>query len=243
MIRDAILHVFFPLRCPVCDRPLRMGEMICPGCEDARIRNTGGARCAVCGLPVRICACGVRLFYDKVCFPFFYEDEVRRTLQKLKFSDRQDLARMYAAEMLRAAAERDLLRGVDVISFVPMRKKAERRRGYNQARLLAEEVGRQAGLPVAALLDKIADTATQHDLRLSRRRGNVLGAFEPAADSQARIEGKTILLTDDIVTSGNTLNEAAKTLMIFGAERVVCLCAAGARKRADRKNEGREEQT
>lgn len=240
MIRETLLRVLFPRRCPVCDKPLRRGETICPGCEPARLSFTGGARCPVCGLRVRDCGCGDRLFYDKVCFPFYYEGGVRQTLQKLKFGGRTDLAEVYADEMLRAAAQRGLLEGADAVCWIPMRPKAERRRGYNQARLLAEAIGKKTGLPVVPYLYKAEDTAPQHDLRLSRRRGNILGVFEPVPDTETEIAGRTVLLTDDILTSGNTLNEAAKTLLIFGAERVVCLCAAGAKKKEKTNSDARK---
>ena len=89
---------------------------------------------------------------------------------------------------------------------------------------------------MAPLLIKCEKNETQHNLPLSLRRGNMLGVFDPAPGNAALIEGKTVILVDDIMTSGNTLNEAAKTLMIFGAEKVYCLCAAARPRTKNRKN-------
>ena len=226
-----LLRILYPNRCPVCDRPLPREAEICPGCEKARLTYTGGARCEVCGLRLKDCACGERLFYEKAVFPFHYDGDVRATLRKLKFSGRLDLVSPVAREICRAAEERGVLRDADLLCFVPMRRFAQFRRGYNQAAELAAEVGRRTGIPVVPLLWKCQRTAPQHTLRLSRRRGNVLGAFEPVPETEAMIEGRTVLLVDDILTSGNTANEAAKTLLIFGAAQVIILCAAAAKKK------------
>ena len=227
----ALLRIVYPDRCPVCDRPLRREEEICPGCERSRLAFTGGARCEVCGLRLKECVCSDRLFYEKAAFPFYYDGDVRSTLQKLKFGGRLDLVPAFAREMRRAGEARNVFDGADVICYVPMHRAARRKRGYNQAAELAEALGKLTGLPVVPLLYKCMKTAPQHDLRLSRRRGNVLGAFEPVPETEAQIGGKRVLLVDDILTSGNTLNEAAKTLLIFGAEDVRCLCAAAAKRK------------
>ncbi len=89
------------------------------------------------------------------------------------------------------------------------------------------------------LLQKQKTTRTQHALSAVERRGNLLGAFEPDPKLEAQIEGKRIVLVDDICTTGSTLNEAAKTLMIFGAERVDCLCAAVRPRKKEKKIESK----
>ena len=228
---EILLHLLYPRRCPVCDRPLRREEALCPDCEQARLSFTGGVRCDVCGLRLKDCICGERLYYEKAVFPFYYEGSVRKTVQKLKFHGRLDLVKPFAEEILRAARQREILSDADVICYIPMYPKRQRNRGYNQAQELAAELGKQANLPVEPLLYKMTDTEIQHDLPLSRRRGNVIGVFEPTPEFEASIAGKTVLLADDILTSGNTLNEAAKTLLIFGAEKVYGLCNSAAKKK------------
>ena len=222
----ALLRAFFPDRCPVCDRPFRGEGAVCPDCVGERLKAPSGAACPVCGLPLRDCVCGRRLYYQKAAFPFLYRGGVKNSVQKMKFRGRLDLVEPFAAEMCAAAERRGLFEDAELVTFVPARPVARFRRGYNQAEELARAVAKRAGLPAARLLVKCEKNETQHALPLSLRRGNMLGVFDPAPESEAQLAGKTVILVDDIMTSGNTLNEAAKTLMIFGAEKVYCLCAA-----------------
>ena len=227
---NPILRAFFPDRCPVCDRAIADNGPLCPDCAGLRIPAARGAKCDVCGLPPKECVCGRQLYYEKAAFPFFYRNAVRGSLQKLKFRNRVDLAAAFSAEMARAARERGITEDADVVTFIPARRSSVFWRGYNQAELLARGVAKETGLPFEALLYKCEKTEKQHDLRMARRRGNVLGAFEPVPGAEPRIEGKTVVLVDDILTTGNTTNEAAKTLLIFGAEKVYVLCAAARQK-------------
>ena len=227
---NPILRAFFPNRCPVCDRVIEDNGPLCPDCAGLRVPVPVGARCGVCGLPPKECVCGRQLYYEKAAFPFFYRDAVRNSLQKLKFRNRVDLVAAFSSEMARAARERGFLEDADVMTHIPARRSSVFWRGYNQAELLARAAAKETGLPFEALLYKCERTEKQHDLRLARRRGNVLGAFDPVPGAEPRIEGKTIVLVDDILTSGNTVNEAAKTLLIFGAEKVYVLCAAARQK-------------
>ena len=96
-----------------------------------------------------------------------------------------------------------------------------------ETRELAKAVAKSLGLPCRALLYKYADTETQHEQSFIRRQGNILGAYEPVEEEIEGFNGKGVLVVDDILTSGATLNEAAKTLLIFGVQRVFVAAAAG----------------
>lgn len=112
----------------------------------------------------------------------------------------------------------------------------EKERGYNQSALLARELSALLGVPADChALCKSIDTPAQHALKGAERRGNVFGVFEvPAPES---VEGKTILLCDDIKTTGATLDECAKTLKLAGAKEVYCVCIAVTRKQDKAKQE------
>ncbi len=228
----------FPSRCCICDRILPYQQRICPECRKLRIRYGGvGAQCDICGLPRAKCICSPARFYQKAVFPFFYTDNVRKSLQKLKFRARTDKAEPFAQEMAAALHERGVTDETDLLTFIPMSEARQKARGYNQAELLCGAVSAKTGIPYKALLETAFDTQTQHGLRSSaRRRGNILGMYEPIRSSADEISGKRILIVDDILTSGATLNEAAKTLLIFGAESVSVCAAAATPKYKKQKN-------
>lgn len=220
-------YILFPARCCVCDKVIMPGEDICAACDELTLHYpVKGDCCRICGIEQTKCTCGKRLLYSKIAFPFFYENDVKHALHRFKFRGRPELAVPYAKRMFISLAERQISGGIDVITFIPMRKKAKFDRGYNQAELLANEIGRLSGIPVMSLLCKKQDTAKQHSLGARRRTGSVLGIFEPLPGRLEEIKGKNILVVDDIVTTGSTLNEAAKTLLIFGAERIYASAAA-----------------
>ena len=108
-----------------------------------------------------------------------------------------------------------------VITWAPVSRRRLRKRGYDQSHLLAEAAARALGMPCIRLLDKTADTPPQSGLKdPARRRANVAGVY--AAVAGAPITGARILVIDDVFTTGATLSECARTLLMAGAERVDC---------------------
>ena len=221
-------RIVYPSRCCVCGELQTAPCTVCKSCESLRL-HTGageGARCPVCGLRGKRCVCDENEHFSTVTFPFFYEGRVQNAIRIMKFREGTHLFAPFAKEMADALERRGMENCADVICFLPMRPRDKRKRGYNQAEELANCLGALLKKPVLPLLRKKEKTARQHDLSRLLRRGNLLGAFDPDPKYLDRIENRRVLLVDDIHTSGNTLNEAAKTLMIFGAARVDCLCAA-----------------
>ena len=226
--------LFFPHRCFICDKVLPYPETVCAACE-AKIIDYGaitGAVCDICGLKVKECNCRAGRFYDKAVFPLFFTDDVRKSLHRLKFRDRTDTVPQFARAICDTLNARDLTEEIDLLTFIPMEEKKQRKRGYNQAELLCREIGKLTGIPALPLLYQYRNTETQHDIEDYRlRTGNVLGVYEPVKEQLQAIQGKTVLLVDDILTSGATLNEAAKTLLIFGADTVFVAAAAAVQKK------------
>ena len=229
-----ISAVIYPRRCLICDRVLPYPETVCASCAELTLHYGGerGAVCGVCGLPLKKCNCGPNRLYEKAVFPLFYEGPVRSALHRFKFRGRLDKTEPFALALLTALKERGVWDRTDLICPVPMDKKAQKRRGYNQSEELCNALTKRTGKPMAALLYKFCSNDTQHDVPgLLYRSGNVLGVYEPAPETAALIPGKRILLVDDILTTGSTLNEAAKTLLIFGAESVYAAAVAAVPKR------------
>ena len=219
-LKELFVQLLYPPFCIICEAPLTKDETLCPACRKYLNHPAGRNRCPVCFLPEDRCGCGKRLYYERVAAPFLRDTPAKRTVDRMKFSNRLDLVRPLAYYMKEALDERGMT-GMELITYVPMDGKKEKRRGYNQAALLAAELAKQTGLPCLPLLEKYCETPTLHETESRLNRcGALLGAYEPIREAIPAFEGKTVLLTDDIVTTGATFNEAAKTLMIFGAEKV-----------------------
>lgn len=228
-IFSALKRLIFPDRCMLCDRVLKTSETLCAECGKKLLTYPVPSDCKKCGLGLKDCVCSKRMFYSSMTSPFIYEGSARSALHRLKFRNRTDLIKPFAERMFIALMQRDKLNGIDVITYIPMLPSNEKKRGYNQAKLLAEELSSLSGIPVKPLLYRFMSADTQHSLGLYRRKGNILGAFEPCPGHIGDIENKRILVVDDIATTGATSSEAAKTLLIFGAEDVDCCVAAMAK--------------
>ena len=119
--------------------------------------------------------------------------------------------------------------GFDLLTWIPVSRLRKFRRGYDQAELLAKAVGRELGMETTAVLKKVRNNRQQskiHDAAM--RRANVLGVYH-VTDAEA-VQGKRILLLDDIFTTGATASEAARVLLTAGAKEVHCAAVAASRK-------------
>lgn len=208
-LKDRLLDLLFPPRCPFCRALLRDYEHdLCKSCAAGLPRTQGAARVQ------RLEAA------DRCAAPLYYEGTVRESLLRYKFHSLYSYAPCYAK--LIDACLRDCALSCDLIGWVPVSDCRRRQRGYDQAELIARELARLNGLPCERLLRKTVHNPAQSTLRSAElRRKNVRGAY--AAVDPGRIAGKRVLLLDDIVTTGATLDECAKTLKRAGA---VSVCAA-----------------
>lgn len=210
---EALLNLLFPPKCPFCGK-IQETTGICPNCEkdlpwipgaEALREGPGGLRCAGA---------------------VWYEKAVRDALLRLKFQGASEIAEPLGELVARCAAEQ-FGGEFDTVTWVPVSRKRLRRRGYDQAELLARSACRLWETQPVRLLEKIADNPAQSGIRdAAARRANVLGVYEAVGD----VTGKRVLLIDDICTSGATLTECVRVLENAGAERVVCVAAALARK-------------
>ncbi len=150
---------------------------------------------------------------------WYYKDNVRKSILRFKFYN----ARSYADYYAKALAMRLLEEQVefDILSYVPTGWLRKLFRGYDQVALLAKAVGKELCSPVVPTLVKVRQVAPQSTIKTpSARRGNILGAYKPV--NPEAFQGKRILLLDDIITTGATSSECAKTLLTAGASEVFC---------------------
>ena len=223
-VGEKIMNLLFPPVCPWCGELLRQGERHTK-CEAAlpRVENP---ICTLCGRGTDRCTCGARKSeLRRVVSPFYYEGGVEDALKRFKYAGASYAARPLAKEMARTVTER--LRGVPIsaVAPVPMERAKQRRRGYNQAALLAKGLAKELGLPCEErLLRLTGDKQEQHTLDRAARAANVFGVY--SVPHPERAAGRTILLVDDISTTGATLRECAKMLSLAGAAAVYGCTAA-----------------
>ncbi len=144
-------------------------------------------------------------------------------MRALKFERERAIVRFLSRRMADYLTREKAFAGIEEITYVPMSRLDRRRRGFNQARLLAEGVGRRLGLPVRALLTKTRETVPQAGLPAAARRENLREAF-----GLIRFGKGMVLLVDDIYTTGSTAEECARALKAGGCEKVFILTVARA---------------
>jgi ComF family protein len=150
---------------------------------------------------------------------------LRVAVQELKYRSRRRIAGRLAEAMLALPPVRGVLAGASVLVPVPLHPRRKRTRGFNQSELLAHELGRRAGLATtASALVRRADTPPQTGLSAAARRANVKGAF--AVRGHGQIAGRTVVLVDDVLTTGATATACARALTEAGAREVRLLTAA-----------------
>ena len=224
-MKENAVNAFFPRRCPLCGTVLMPYERICGKCSDNLVYLNPPV-CRVCGRPVLDCACdGTNHWFERCVSPFDYTKAARAGLHRLKFHNSPGSAVFFGRFMAETVSREYQSLGVGVVTCVPMHYADQRRRGYNQAALLATSVGETLELPVYNnIIAKTVLTNVQHSLTRTDRRDNVHGAFE--VTRPYLVTGKTVLLCDDIITTGATLDECSRVLLEAGAKRVVCVTAA-----------------
>ncbi len=231
--KEAAAAILFPERCAYCGQVVAHKQRVCAACAAALPRIVPPA-CPLCGCHKQDCTCRHRQrLYDRCLSPFYYEGPVRSGVLRLKQRQRPYIVRELAGQMVRTFADSGEERPAGVV-YVPMTKRQEKQRGFNQSRLLAAQVARELDLPLWDALVKIQETLPQKSLTAAERTGNVLGVFDwdPAWNRPAG----SMLLVDDLVSTGATAGECAKVLKLYGAQRVVLLVAAvnrGAAKQKD----------
>jgi competence protein ComFC len=241
---EALVSVLFPAGCRLCERVLLRASTvpICEACLGS-FPALGGAGCQTCGQPLAtwslsspepassaqglLCPeCQTRAYgFDRARSYALYKGPFVSAVMLLKFERIEPLGRWFANRLIEVAKREAI--AADIVVPVPLHRQRRRERGYNQAELVAKPLARKLGLPYrAVLLTRTKPRPDKHILSLEERWDSVRGAF--ATRPGSKVDNLRVLLVDDVMTTGATLDACAKALRGAGAKSVIGLTVARA---------------
>ena len=196
-----ILNIIYPIeeKCMVCDEDGFIG--ICPSCKSRinKAKNEGSI-----------------LSYG------FYGGILKSLILKFKYESNYNVGYLLANFLIEIIKESEI--DIDIICYIPMIRKDERKRGFNQCKLIANEIGYNLNIPVSNCIKKVKHTKEQKKLTKEERIKNLIGAFEVTSNED--IKNKRVLLIDDVMTTGATIDECTKVLKKSGVKEIIVLTIA-----------------
>ena len=206
---------------------------ICDSCRK-KIKKISEPRCKRCGRPIRskeqefchVCQ-NKKHIYKEGMAVYLYKGEVRKAVHRMKFQNQRVYARIFGRLMAKEAEEKIQRWGAEAVIPVPMYRKKQRLRGYNQAELLAREIADQRNLPlICDLVLRVKNTKPQKELEGKDREENLKKAFIITKND---VKLRKILIVDDIYTTGSTVDAIAEVLKKSGVEEIyfLSLCIGG----------------
>ncbi len=225
-IKEQVNDALFPRRCPLCGAVIHQNERICSRCSKD-VEFIRRPICRICGRPLYTCSCQRQKYaFVRNVSPLVYTRAAKRGIRRMKFDNSPSSSTYFGKLMANTVNMEYISLGIsfDCVMAVPMHPDDYRARGYNQAALLAKVVADELEIPhFVKILIKYRKNSAQHTLSYQERRRNIDGVFRVTRPEA--VANRTILLCDDVTTSGSTLNECAKVLMDAGAKAVYCVTA------------------
>lgn len=232
-IKEIIKEMFFPskIKCIICQEEMFKDNKYCV-CEECftNLPFNGDKVCNKCGMKIDddgeyclSCKQHIRKPYEKAFAPFEYKNEIIRLIHKLKYSNAKWLAPFISEFLIDCFLKQNI--NVDLIIPIPLNCKRLKERGYNQAEIICEKFASELNIEIdnKSLIRK-RYTQTQTNLTKKERKNNLENAFEVV--DKSKIKDKTILLVDDVFTTGATMEEACRTLKKAKCAKIYCLTIA-----------------
>lgn len=219
------LEILYPQTCYFCGKVCT--EKMCRQCVE-KVEYIQEPRCKKCGKPIRYeeselchdCA-NHPTAYDQGKNVWLHKGPVRWSVYQFKYHDRRIYGEFYASEMYRLYGHKLKEWGIQVIIPVPLHKKRRRKRGYNQAEIIAKHLGKLSGIPVdTKAVARVQNTKPQKELNDKERKANLKDAFQIKKGWKSP---ENVLVIDDIYTTGNTIDSVARLLKANGAHKVCFL--------------------
>jgi competence protein ComFC len=220
-LKRALVGLFFPLRCTGCgrDEASLMEDALCSHCfVKLPVFSTG--RGGMVPLPIQ------KPYFGRVFSPYHYEEPIKKLILKYKYGEEEKLYRLFGKLLKHYCRDHIDLGQYQWMTYVPLSKFRKIRRGFNQSERLAHSVAESTPpLRVKNLLRRTRHARPQERLKRAERLKNTEGAFA-LREPKIEIKNKTVLLIDDVLTTGGTANECARVLRRAGAARVDVLVLA-----------------
>ena len=227
-LKKFFTNLIFPddIKCLFCGKDIPDFHKV-PYCEECKkeLPFNIGNRCEICDQPIYneatvcdYCQKEKRNFHKLYC-PFLYDGKIKNSILGFKDSNHKYKAPTFAKLIVDYMNKKDF----DYITYIPMTEKKEKKRGFNQSKLLAEEIGKIINKPVLTLFEKIKDVGEQKSFSYKERRDKVVGAFKLKKYKFNKTD--KVLLVDDIVTTGSTVNYCSGLLYPKVDKVYVCAIA------------------
>lgn len=226
-----LLDILYPPRCPICQEIVdRRGHLLCDACRK-HVRPIQEPCCRKCGKPLdceekEYCADCERKthYYTRGIAVFPNTGAIQKSIYQLKFHNKREYVPFFVDEMAKYGRKKAEQWKPEALIPVPMHRKKERQRGFNQAALLAEGLGKAWNIPVRTdLILRIRKTLPQKEMIERNRQNNLKNAFKM---TQFDVKLKRVMIVDDIYTTGNTIDAIAQELRKAGVEEIyfITLC-------------------
>lgn len=231
-VRDKILDLFYPARCPVCDGVLTAGNYgICAKCT-TRIEYIREPKCCRCGKPLEaeeeFCGdCrGKKHSFCQGNALFFYDRAMQESVARFKYSGRREYGAVYAQELYRHYGKWIKQTGARMLVPVPVHRSRLRERGYNQAEIIARHLSVLTGVEMMPdLIVRVKETTAQKELSAAERLKNLEGAFRVGrARERLNHIPECVIIIDDIYTTGSTMEACSRVLLDMGVSQIYFLC-------------------
>lgn len=225
-IKSLLLDFFFPNRCPFCGGFISFDRLCCEKCF-SELMWADEYICRRCGKPVRPeCDCKNPHSYSLCASAAYYSGAVKDGIYSLKFKNNLNSALIFGRVLKDMLEEMGVLDDIDIAVPVPMSPKQQRMRGYNQAEEIARAIVKGTDIPVRTdLIRRRFSKTAQHDLSRDERHTAARKNYYTDIHGTP-LSGMTVLLADDVLTTGATLNACSELLTALGAECVICAAAA-----------------